>query len=353
MDLRALLEPRSSEPPSGENLEYDPVFTEMELAAQPGEEHQIGDTVTAAEDPDYREVRRTALDVMERSHDLRAGVFLADAVLHLDGIAGFADVTGYLRGCLETFWGTCHPELDEDDDDDPTMRINAIQGLCGQPGGMGGPSPVYRALRRVGLTSSRNFGPFSLRDIEIAEGVSPPPSNMELIPDTGTIGAAFQDSDDEALAATLSAVQTARENVKAISAVFDDQTPGQGPELDELIKLLMNMERRLTAYGAGGADEAADDGADEAAPGGGAVAAPGGLAAPAPPGTINSPADVSAALDRIMAYYRRQEPSSPIPILLDRAKRLVNADFLTIIKDMAPHGLDNVQTIGGLEDDDD
>ena len=46
-------------------------------------------------------------------------------------------------------------------------------------------------------------------------------------------------------------------------------------------------------------------------------------------------------------------PSSPIPMLLERAKRLVNADFLTIIKDMAPHGLDNVQTIGGLDEDDD
>ncbi len=354
MDLRALLEPRTSEPPSGENLEYDPVFTEMELAAQPGEEHQIGDTVTAAEDPDYREVRRTALDVMERSHDLRAGVFLADAVLHLDGIEVFAEVTGYIRGCLEDFWDTCHPELDEDDDNDPTMRINAIQGLCGQPGGMGGPSPVYRALRRVGLTSSRNFGPYSLRDIEIAEGMAPPPAGMDVIPDTGTIGAAFKDSDEEALATTLSAVQTARENIKAISAVFDDQTPGQGPEFDELVKLLMNMERRLTAYGAGGADDAGGTEADEAgAAGGPAMAVAGGMAAPSAPGTINSPADVSAALDRIIAYYRRQEPSSPIPILLDRAKRLVNADFLTIIKDMAPHGLDNVQTIGGLEDDDD
>ena len=352
MDLRALLEPRSSEPPSGENLEYDPVFTEMELAAQPGEEHQIGDTVTAAEDPDYREVRRTALDVIERSHDLRAAVFLADAVLHLDGIAAFAEVTGYIRGCLEDYWPTCHPELDEDDDDDPTMRINAVQGLCGQPGGMGGPSPVYRALRRVGLTSSRNFGPFSLRDIEIAEGVSPPPADMEHLPDTGTITAAFRDSDDEALAETMTAVQTARDNVKAINAVFDDRTPGQGPELDELIKLLMNMERRLAAYGVGDAPEASDAPGDEASAGAAPAAAPGG-AAPAVPGAINSPSDVSAALDRIIAYYRRQEPSSPIPILLERAKRLVSADFLTIIKDMAPSGMDNVQTIGGLEDDDD
>lgn len=138
MDLRALLEPRSSEPPSGDNLEYDPVFTEMELAAQPGEEQQMGDTVVAAEDPDYREVKRTALQVLERSHDLRPAVFLANAVLNLDGLDAFAEVTGYIRGCLEDHWDTCHPELDEDDDDDPTMRINAVQGLCGNPAGWAG-----------------------------------------------------------------------------------------------------------------------------------------------------------------------------------------------------------------------
>jgi type VI secretion system protein ImpA len=57
------------------------------------------------------------------------------------------------------------------------------------------------------------------------------------------------------------------------------------------------------------------------------------------------------ALDRIVDYYARHEPSSPIPILLTRAKRLVNADFLTIVRDMAPSGVENVNLIGGLSDD--
>ncbi|MBB95312.1 MAG: type VI secretion system protein TssA [Rhodobacteraceae bacterium] len=350
MDLRALLQPRESEPPSGDNLEYDPVFTEMELAAQPGEERQIGDEVTAATDPDYREVKRTALDVLERSHDLRAAIFLGDAALRLDGLAGFAQVTSYLRGCLEDYWDTCHPQLDEDDGD-PTMRINAMQGLCGQPGGLAGPSPLYTSLRRSALTDSRGFGRFSLRDIEIAEGVVAPPQGMDHLPDTATIGAAFKDTDADTLAEIMTAVTSARDDIKAIGGVFDDQTPGDGPELDELIKLLGNMERRLKAYADVGQDTAeADD--DELTPAGGDMPSPGPAIASAP-GAINSPTDVSAALDRIIGYYRRQEPSSPIPLLLERAKRLVNADFLTIIKDMAPHGLDNVQTVGGLEDDDD
>jgi type VI secretion system protein ImpA len=60
---------------------------------------------------------------------------------------------------------------------------------------------------------------------------------------------------------------------------------------------------------------------------------------------------VLRALDAIMGYYRAAEPSSPVPVLLQRARRLVGADFMAIMRDMAPNGLDNVRLIGGLGDD--
>ncbi|EBA14497.1 hypothetical protein RSK20926_01467 [Roseobacter sp. SK209-2-6] len=352
MDPAVLLQSKSEETPSGDNLEYDPVFTEMELAAQPGEETEIGGERIEATDPDYQLVEEKALDVLGRSHDLRAGVFLADAVLHTEGLQEFAASTIVLRGYLEDFWDSCHPELDEDDGD-PTMRINAVQDLCGQPDGMGGPSPVFRSLRRAALTDSRGFGRFSLRDIEIAEGLIAAPEDLDVVPDQATIGAAFQDSSSEGVEARLAAVENALGNVKAISAVFDEKTPGQGPELDPLIKLLQQVAKRIRDYG-NLQDAAAEEVAEEAPDGANQVGAAGPVSTPiaAAPGAINSPTDVSNTLDRIIAYYHREEPSSPLPLLLERAKRLVGADFLTIVNDMAPRGLENVQLIGGLEEDD-
>jgi type VI secretion system protein ImpA len=35
--------------------------------------------------------------------------------------------------------------------------------------------------------------------------------------------------------------------------------------------------------------------------------------------------------------------------LLRRAKALVGADFMTIIKDMAPNGVENVEVVGGAQ----
>lgn len=337
MDVSALLEPRDDESPSGENLEYDPAFTEMELAAQPGEERQMGDEVVPGDPPEYRDVLEKAEVILGRSHDLRAGVYAAQAQLNVNGLPGFAEATAYLRGCLEQHWATCHPQLDEDDDDDPTMRINAIVTLADQ-------SLVVRAIRRAPLTESRTFGRVSLRDILVAEGEMTPRED-EAVPDSATVAAAFKDTDADTLAAIVAAAHASIDNIAGISAVFDEHTPGQGPELDPLIRMLKTVLQKMSALGGvdAGEPEAAD--ADE-----------GGTAAPQASGgggggsgAINSPNDVINALERIMEYYKRQEPSSPVPIILDRAKRLVNADFVTIIKDMAPMGLDNVNTVGGLE----
>ena len=187
MDVSKLLEPRGDDAPSGGNLEYDPEFVDMELAAQPGEERQEGDKILEAEDPDFGDVVKKCEVVLARSHDIRAAVFYAEAITHTKGLLGFAQAVAFVRGCLETYWDSCHPELDEDDDNDPTMRINAVQGLNGS-------ETVIRALRQAPLTNSRMFGQMNLRAIEVAEGVIPAPASMTDVPDSAAVGAAFQDS---------------------------------------------------------------------------------------------------------------------------------------------------------------
>lgn len=345
MDVDTLLQSHGEDAPSGEDLEYDPTFMELEIAAQPGEERQVGDEILPAEDPDYKEVAAKAAEILERSHDLRAGIFMAEAQLRLTGLPGFAKATRYIAGCLDQWWDTCHPQLDEDDDDDPTMRINAVLALTDD-------NRILRGLRRAPLTQSRTFGAMSLRDISVAEGEITPPADMDTVPEMGQVLAAFQDTDEDVLREIGEAARQALSDVEAINATFADKTPGQGPDLDPLIKALKKASNRLnTALGDEGA---ADDSAEDAAGGGGdAPAMATGAVAGGVVGGINSPTDVQNALDRIIGYYERSEPSSPVPLLLMRAKKLVNADFLTIVKDMAPSGVDNVFLIGGLEEDDD
>ena len=340
LDLDALLQSFGDESPSGEDLEYDADFIALGVANQPVEERVIGDSVIPAEDPDYDTVAGLAVDLLGRTKDLRVAVILANAALRLEGLPAFEEALRYIRGCLEDFWDSVHPQLDADDDDEPTMRVNAVLGLTDG-------DSILRSLRAAPLTESRAFGRFSLRDVQAAEGETTPAAEAEAASSPQTIAAAFQDTQADHLTRLKTATTEILEHVKAISAVFDERIGALGPELDPLQKMAWDIKQRLATYAGSEAEEDAD-----AAPSSGTPEAggPSAAAQPSGPGAINSPNDVIAAIDRIVDYYARHEPSSPLPLLLNRARRLVSADFVTIMKDMAPQGVENVSLIGGLEE---
>ncbi|VAW53117.1 Uncharacterized protein ImpA [hydrothermal vent metagenome] len=62
---------------------------------------------------------------------------------------------------------------------------------------------------------------------------------------------------------------------------------------------------------------------------------------------MNSREDVIKALDMACNYFKQNEPSSPVPLLLQRAKRLVSMDFMDIIRDLTPAGVTQAEDIGG------
>jgi type VI secretion system protein ImpA len=67
-------------------------------------------------------------------------------------------------------------------------------------------------------------------------------------------------------------------------------------------------------------------------------------------GSVASNQDVQKALDMIISYYDRSEPSSPVPLLIKRAKRLVGKSFVDIIRDISPDAMSQVQMVSGEED---
>ncbi len=84
------------------------------------------------------------------------------------------------------------------------------------------------------------------------------------------------------------------------------------------------------------------------------MAAGDGVPTPAPApgfgGAIRSRDDVVRALDQICAYYAANEPSSPIPLLLRRSKRLVSMGFMDIIRDLGPDAAAHVEALRGKEE---
>src|SRR5262249_27041188 len=60
--------------------------------------------------------------------------------------------------------------------------------------------------------------------------------------------------------------------------------------------------------------------------------APGGPARYA----VTSRVQAIALLDQVHRYFRRSEPSSPVPMLCDRARALAERDFMGVLRDVLP-----------------
>ncbi len=66
---------------------------------------------------------------------------------------------------------------------------------------------------------------------------------------------------------------------------------------------------------------------------------------------LTSRDDALRALELAAAFFRANEPSSPLPLLIDRACRLATLPFMDILRDLAPDGLQQAQVIAGPQQD--
>lgn len=342
LDVEALLAELAADAPCGENLEYDPAFVALERDIQGKPESQYGDTIIAAEPPDWKAIRKAALELSERTRDLRVAMYLLRAALNMDGIAGFTDGLALVHGLIEKFWDNVHPQLDPDDDNDPTGRVNTVAALCNT-------DTIVREFREAPLAASRVHGRFSLRDIEVASG-EVPPGKDGIKPDPAAIEAAFMEVDAGELQETGARLEQAAALVESIESVLTDKVgAAQAADLSDLTRQVRHalnaVRERLARRGLGGAEEVA---AGEPDP---QQAAEGARAAQPISGAVASRDDVIRMLDKICEYYARAEPSSPVPILMERAKRLVPLNFMDIMKDLAPGGLEQVELFRGRADE--
>lgn len=345
IDLDSLLQDLEADAPCGLNLEYDAEFLALEQAALGKPEVQYGDTITPAEAPEWKLVKKLALALFERSRDLRVAAPLLRALLALHGVAGFAAGSGLIARLLEERWDSVHPQLDPDDDLDPTLRINSLAGLAD-------PAGVLRELRDCTFLALPGLGGLSLRMLELASGELPAAPGQSAIA-MSSVDAALDDADPAQLAAAASATGAALDSIVRIEALLVQQVgSAQALNLNALTRPLRRMHEVLAAHLAVAADVAD---LAEAAPAGaaGAASAPAAAGQPsAASASIDSRADVVRMLDKLLAYYERHEPSSPVPMLLQRAKRLAPKNFFEIMEDLAPDSIGQLAVIRGPQDAD-
>jgi type VI secretion system protein ImpA len=348
IEVEDLLKPVSESQPCGEDFTYHPSFQNLEVIARGKPETQF----SPAEEPQWKEVRDAATEVLGQSKHLSAAVILTLSLLKINGLEGLRDGLAVVHGLVEKYWNDLYPKLDPEDRNDPTERLNILNNLSSA----GEPYKFTVHVRQLVLCESPSMGRITLQQYlaakekgnktESAEGNGGGASGPEL----SQIQAIFREAGPESAAASLALVNDSIGHAQGIDSFLDSTLgAGLGVNFEAINKLLGEFKHAVEPYAVG--EEAATPAGDgdvtlELSPRGGQSRAGGGAAMS---GSIQTRADVVKALDLICDYYRDNEPSSPVPLILQRAQRLVDKDFMEIMTDLTPEALAQLQIITGAK----
>lgn len=342
-----LLAPITDEEPCGKNLEdtealgaFDAyqIFGQTTLEPAPREAGESARREPRKSDrpPNWNEIRDLATETLHQTKDLRLLAHLGTALLRTEGFEAFSQALHVASAWLNSYWTHVYPLVEEDG----IFRRNALNCFAD-------PIAVVDGVRRVPLVSSRQHGRFCLRDVDIAAGLVTP-TDTDLRPDETQIGAAFADMPIEELQRLSDSATGALESVLAIDAAMRrevgvEAAPSFDPLSVQLKRMQVVLKTQLARHpnGAGATTEESARGAagDEVSSGTIAV------------GAIKSRQDAIRALDAAAEFFRRNEPSSPVPLFVERAKRLIAKDFLEVLADVAPDALPQARAAGGIREE--
>ena len=350
-----LQEPITAEQPCGQNLDEAPVlpgaqtailseFDALRLFGQSRSPEAPPETDGGDEERreaekvrppiEWDRIRADAIEGLQKTKDLRVLAYLGTALLRTDGLPAFVKTLTLASQWLETYWPNVYPLLDEGD---AMARRSALNCFAD-------PMAVVDRVWRLPLVSSRQHGRFSLRDLDVAQGHVQPAKN-EKAPDARAFREALKEIPTEELTTLEQSVTAALAALNAMDArMRGEGGPDVAPDFGPLSTQLAKLNRVYREELASRADAAVTP---EAAAGG----AGGGSAAGYAGGAIQSRQDAVRALDAVAEFFRRHEPSSPIPLFVERAKRLVSKDFLEVLADIAPEALMVARSAGGLKPD--
>jgi type VI secretion system protein ImpA len=336
LDIEALLQPIAADAPGGPNLEYSAAYAELERTARGKPERRIGEALIAAEDPDWARVIAQSVALLEASKDLRVAGQLARALFKVRAFEGLAEGLSVLRQLVDRYWEDCHPRLDEEEND-PTSRVNAVAWLTHRD--------MLLAVRAAPLVNSKVFGVVTWREIEASRT-----HGEGHAKNAAAVEGAFANVPLAELAEATRAVGQCGDEVIGLEKTLTARLEMGAPDFADIKRVLAQasaaMKSHLEIRQAASSSLANSPPSPHANSPPSPLASEGGVANGARAG-IHTRQDVVSALDRICAYYAQHEPSSPVPLLLERCKRLVTMSFLDIVKDMLPTGVSTIETIAG------
>ena len=333
-DFEAILAPLAGDQPTGVDLRQDfsPTsiyFRLRDARAQARDAERQADTQGNDEGvlALWRPVATLAIDALKStSKDLEVATWLTEALVRMAGLSGLMAGASVIGGLVERHWDGLFPMPEEGDME---TRVAAVAGLSGQ----GADGTLMQPLRKVALFRRPDGSPFSLWQYQAAvelSGITDPARRAQRI-DSGVLP--FEEVEKEARLAGATHWSAQRELItktlaswKEMERVFDEKAGDASPSANRVRDLLEFVAETCRRF----APPDATDGAAEMT----SATAGDGSAVVATPGSITGREQALRQVTEIAAWFKRNEPSSPIGFTLDEAVRRARLGWPELVAEL-------------------
>lgn len=285
--------------------------------------------------PFWRTVRDLGLKtITEAAKDLEVAAWVTEAYVRSHGLPGLTAGAKLIAGLAERYWDNVYPLPDEYGVE---TRVAPVTGLNGRDGN----GSLIQPLHKLTLFTRPDGTPIALYQFQASEQLATlDAARKKQRIEAGTIP--IEDLEKEAriqgphaVAKLRTEAREALEAWETMATLLDEkasEAPPSTSQVRDLVRLIYEIANRYAPPEAAPAPvEAEGNGAD-----GGAVVATGGTGVTMPNVAVAQAAvvtreDALRALENIAAYFRKNEPLSPLAYTLDEAirrSRMTWPDFL-------------------------
>ena len=322
-DIEAILAPIAGDQATGVDLreDYSPTSLYFRLRdaraeARDAERRADGEGNDEGVAALWRPVATLAIDALKTSSkDLEVATWLTEALVRIAGLAGLTAGASIIAGLVEQHWDGLYPMPDEHGVE---TRVAAIAGLSGQ----GADGTLMQPLRKTSLFSRPDGAPFGLWQYQAT-------LDLSAITDAERRGqriaagvVTFDDFENEGRAAGRAHWQAQRDVIIQTADAWEkmgrqlDEKAGDaspsGNRVRDALQLMLEVCGRFVPVSEPAADqEQASAGAQSS----------GVVAGTAVKGPIAGREQALRQLEEIAAWFKQNEPNSPLGYTLDEAAR--------------------------------
>lgn len=324
MDIEPLLVPVAPDEPAGPDLSYSPERGEIEQTFE-----RAASDAGGVDESDWKAATAAVVAQSRLTKDIWLAVYMARIGARSNDLELVEDGCALLAGQLERFWDTAHPKLEE----------YGVEGRKAPCESLVRISEFLGPLRRVTLVAHPRLGSYSGEDF-VRFG-----SEGEAAQGYGQFRAAVAETPVADLQAVVDRFQEIANALSRADAVLSEQAAAQGQtgtNFEPTYEAIEQIQDAIRPFVASTTAKATEPASSDAATETAAAATKPTKGATS---QIDSREDVARALDSVIDYYVKREPSSPIPEALRRIKGWIAMDFMAILRDISPNGAADAEKV--------